>query len=107
MIKNMDIPFGVIDWNTFTNNWIDWLFYPFTNILGGLFWVTIFAIVIGMSWIVSRDIGVVLGTTLVTFGIFGSTNAFLSASEYSLFFSVIAVLCFAGLIIQIFIKKYG
>lgn len=96
-----------INWDTFTTDLIEWMFYPFTNILGSLFWVIIFSIVIGMSWIISRDIGVVLGVTLVTFGIFGGTNAFLGASEYSFFFSVVATLCFAGLVIQIFVKKWG
>ena len=99
---------NAIDFTTFSTDWIEWLFYPFTNILGAFVWAIIFAVIIAIAYVASdKNIGVVVGAIFITFGIFGSTNAFLGAPEFSLFFSIIAIAAVAGLMIQLFVKRFG
>lgn len=106
--KNMKIPsiVGAIDWNTLTNNPVEWFSYPFTNLMtASIFWPSVFAVVIAIAWVVSKNLGVVTAAVLITFGIFGSSGYFLAAPEFSLFFAVIAIAGFAGTILQVFITK--
>ena len=92
---------GAIDWATFTNNPAEWFAYPFTSILGPLFWVSIFSVVIVVVWRISnKDVGAVVAAILITFGIFGGTEYFIAAPEYSLFFAIICVIGIAGLVLQ-------
>lgn len=96
---------GAIDWTNFTTELIDWLIYPYTNALGNLFWPSIFAVIIAVSFVISnKNLTVVVGAILLTFGIFGTTNAFLAEPAYSLFFSVIAIAALAGTILLLLVK---
>ena len=96
---------GAIDWNTFSTNPAEWFAYPFTNIIGVLFWPSLFATVIVMAWVVSKDVGVVVSAILITFGFFGGTQYFIAAPEYSLFFAIICAIGIAVLVLQIFLGR--
>ena len=97
---------GAIDWATFTGNPIEWLAYPFTSVIGQFFWPSVFAAVIAIAWAVSKDIGVVVAAILITFGIFGGTQYFIAAPEYSLFFGVICAIGIAGTILKLFLGRH-
>ena len=95
-----------IDWATFNSNPVEWMAYPFTSIIGQLFWPSIFAVAIVISWGVSKNIGVVVSAILITFGIFGGTQYFISAPEYSLFFAIICAVGIAGTILKLFLGRH-
>lgn len=98
--------FSVIDWATLSTNPAEWFAYPFTNILGGAFWVIVFAVIIAVVWVVSdNDVGATVASILITFGIFGGTQYFISAPEYSLFFAIICAVGIAGTILQLFLGR--
>lgn len=103
MIKGFIL--GAIDWNAFTQNPVDWFAYPFVNVIGSSFWVALFAVVIGMAWVLSKNVTVTVAAILITFGFFGGTQYFISSPEYSLFFAVICVIGIAGTILELFISS--
>ena len=96
-----------INFTNFSINPIKWLLTPYTDQFGELVWPIIFTAVIGFTYASTKNIGAVVAMILLTFGLFGTTNAFLQAPEFSLFFSIIAAMGFAGTIAVLFFKKYG
>jgi hypothetical protein len=91
-----------IDFNSIISDPISWLAYPFTNIFGWVFWPGMFTTSIIIAYIVAparAKLGVTLQAILLTFGIFGATEYFLGAPEFSLIFATIAGLCLAGLVL--------
>lgn len=86
-------------------HFVEWATTPYRLVFGDMFWVALFSGVIAISWIISRDLAVTLGAILITFAIFGSTNAFINSGEFGLFFSIIAVASIAGLILELFIVR--
>ena len=73
--------------------------------LGNYFWLTIFAVVIGFTYVSTKNIGSTVAVIFITFAAFGSSNVFFNAPEYSLFFSIIAIAGVAGTILSLFLKK--
>lgn len=95
----------MINFTYIVENFIEWAVTPFTNVFGNMFWASIFSAVIAISWIATKNLAVTLGAILLTFGIFGTTNAFLTTPEYSLFFGIVAVASIAGLMLELFITR--
>lgn len=97
----------LINFTNFSINPINWFMTPYTDQFGELIWPIIFAAVIGFTYAGTKNIGSVVAMILLTFGLFGTSNAFLQAPEFSLFFSVIAAAGFAGVIAVLFFKRFG
>jgi len=96
----------IFNWTNFTDDFMDYWQTPYKLYLGEAFWVVIFGGVIGFSYMVSkRDIAVTTAATLITFGIFGTTQTFLGQPEFSLFFSIIAIAGYAGSVMVLFVKR--
>ena len=96
-----------IDFDGFANDTITWLFSVYETHLGVLVWPIIFAAVIGFTYTSTKSIGSVVAVIFLTFGLFGTANVFLQSPEFSLFFSIIAAAGFAGVVLALFLKRYG
>lgn len=94
-----------MNFTNFSNNPLNWSLTPFTDIFGILFWPIIFASVIGLTYTATKNIGSVVAMIFLTFGLFGTTNAFLQTPEFTLLFSIIAAAGFAGVVAVLFFKN--
>ena len=94
-----------INFTNFSTDFITWSMTPYTDQLGNYFWLAIFAVVIGFTYVSTRNIGSTVAAIFITFAAFGTTNIFLNAAEYSLFFSIIAIVGLAGIITTLFVKR--
>jgi hypothetical protein len=97
----------LINFTNFSNNPMDWFLTPFRDEFGILTWPIIFAAVIGFTYTATKNVGSVVAMIFLTFGLFGTTNAFLQTPEFTLFFSIIAAAGFAGVVAVLFFKKFG
>jgi hypothetical protein len=97
----------LINFTNFSDNPINYFMTPFTDEFGVLTWPIIFAAVIGFTYAATKNVGSVVAMIFLTFGLFGTTNAFLQTPEFTLFFSIIATAGFAGTVAVLFFKKYG
>lgn len=102
MLENI---LALINFTNFSANPINWFMTPFTDEFGALTWPIIFAAVIGFTYAATKNIGSTVALIFLTFGLFGTTNAFLQAPEFSLFFSIIAAAGFAGTIAVLFFRR--
>lgn len=95
----------MFNFSNFTSGVIDWFLDPFKTYLGEFAYPVLFVSVFVVALGVSRNLGVAVAVLLVTFGLFGSTDAFNTAPEFSLFFSIIAVIGITALVLMLFIKR--
>ncbi len=99
---------GLFNWTDFSTDFMTWWMSAFIDPLGGAFWPLIFTTVFGVTFLISnKNLAVTTAAILMTFGIFGTYEAFVSQPEFSLFFSIIAIAGFAGTAAALFIKKPG
>ena len=98
---------ALINFSNFSINPIKYFMTPYTDEFGELTWPIIFAAVIGFTYAATKNIGSTVAMIFLTFGLFGTTNAFLQAPEFSLFFSIIAAAGFAGTIAVLFFRRIG
>jgi hypothetical protein len=95
------------DFNIFNNSVINWGFMPFTFYFDDLLWPFIFVAVVGLTWSTTKHVSTVLASILLTFGAYGYKIGFISSPEISIFFSLVAVLCVAILMLGVFLRKRG
>lgn len=86
---------------------IEWFLTPFRTYFGATVWPIIFAVAIAVVYGSTKHIGPTVAAILLVFGFFGTTNYFLQAPEFSIFFSIIAILGFAGTILALFLRKHA
>lgn len=99
--------FATINLSEFYTDTINWVMTPFRSHLGVYVWPSIFVSVIAFVYVATKNLGSVLATTLLIFGLFGSTSSFIEVPEFKLFSSIIAIAGLAGLVMSLFIKKHG
>lgn len=96
------------NWTNFSQDFMNFWRYPYELYLSEMFWPVIFTGVFGLSLLVSKgNIAVTTAAVLFTFGIFGSSEVFKSAPEFSLLFGLVAIAGFAGTVAMLFIKRHG
>jgi hypothetical protein len=96
----------IFNFTNLTDDFMDYWQYPYKLYLGEAFWVVIFGGVIGFSYVVSkRDIAVTTAATLLTFGVFGTTQTFMGQPGFNLFFSIVAIAGYAGTVMLLFVKR--
>lgn len=94
-----------INFTNFSTDLITWSMTPYTNQLGNYVWIAIFSLVIGFTFVSTKNIGSTVAVIFITFACFGATNTFLNNPEFSLFFSVIAIAGVAGTILSLFMRN--
>jgi len=94
-----------INFSNFSANPIEWSLYAFRVHFGMLVWPIIFTAVIGFTYGITHNLGSVVAVILLTFCLFGTTNYFLQAPEFNLFFSIIAVIGIAGMMLVLFFRR--
>lgn len=102
IVKNIILD---VDITSFLDDFVSYGLTPIQLYLGYLMWPVIFMLVIGLVYRSTHNLGSVTASIFMVFGLFGTTNGFIQAPEISLFFYLIAVLSYAGLVLTVFIKK--
>ncbi len=105
MLNSIVMAVGKFNFSDFNNSFLNWGFEPYMVYVDDLIWPLIFLGVIGFTWSATKHVSSVLMAILLTFGAFGFKKGFLASPEISLFFSLIAVLCVAVLMLGLFLKK--
>jgi len=108
----LNILFGLVmtvfNWTNFSEDFMNFWRYPYELYLTDAFWPVIFTSVFGLSFIISKgNLAVVTASVLFTFGIFGTTESFANAPEFSMLFGLVAIAGFAGTIALLFFKRHG
>lgn len=78
---------------------------PFQIYVGVVMWPIIMAGVIGLVYKTTDHMSTTVAAIFIVFGLFGSTNAFIQAPEFSQWFFIVAVLGWAGVVLTLFVKK--
>lgn len=98
---------AAINLSEFYTDMVNWVMTPYRQHLGIYVWPAIFVSVIAFVYVATKNLGSVLATTLLIFGLFGSTSNFIEVPEFKLFCSILAVAGLAGIVLSLFIKKHG
>lgn len=93
------------NFSNFMNDPIDWSMTPFQLYVGVLMWPIIMAGVIGYVYRSTHHLSTTVAAIFIVFALFGSTNSFIQAPEFSQFFFMVAVLGWAGVVLTLFVKK--
>lgn len=98
-------PSYAFDMDEYESNVPGWHIKGFERYLGAFVMPIIFAMFIGFVYMSSTDLTSTVYMIFITFALYGTTNAFIQAEEYSLFFAIIAIIGIAGIILSLFLKK--
>jgi len=94
-----------ISFTNFSGDFINWSLTPFQTYVGFMMWPIIFTGVIGFVYVITENIGSTVAAIFIIFALFGTTNAFIQAPEFSSIFFLISALGLSGLVLTIFIKR--
>lgn len=105
MIKELLFHLFAINFTNFSQDFINWTLTPFQAIVGFLIWPIIFTSVIVFIYVITENIGSTIAAIFIVFALFGTTNAFIQAPEFSSIFFIVTVAGLAGLVLTIFVKR--
>lgn len=93
------------DFENLRTDFLDYSMTPFQAFFGIWLWPIIFMWVITLVYMKTQHLSTTVFAILLTFAIWGHTNQFIQAPEFSSFFFLIAVASWAGCATTIFVKK--
>ena len=73
--------------------------------VGVVMWPIIMAGAIGYVYRTTSHLSTTVAAIFIVFALFGSTNGFIQAPEFSQWFFIVAVLGWAGVVLTLFVKK--
>ena len=102
------MPFlGAVNISEFRRSVPEWLLQPFTQFIGDFIYPVMLSGVILLLFGSSKSVITVLAGIFVTFAVYGITEPILNNPTISSFFSIIAAIGVAGLMLKIITKPTG
>jgi hypothetical protein len=95
----------LFNFTNFSEGVLEWFMTPFGTYIGNLKWVLIFAMAIFITLLLTKSLLSTIAIIMLTFALFGTTEAFLQYPQVSVFFAVVTITGIAGLFTVLYLKR--